>query len=887
MRKLFVTAVVLLLASVDALHGAPPKRQNLLSARIERRVVKSFDFDERGLGNYESVPMNWRSITTPGYPRFLEGQFDNEIGHDAQPSFHFSIQGGSVGAYYLAKDIPVHPGSDYRIIGWIRPQKLKHARAYITAYYLDHALRKIDSSEQRSVGIHGAGDDEPWTQVSIDLFGGVKKARWIALTCRIEQAPKPQRGDAMFHPIHHRDVHGAAWFDDIQVMRFPRVTMSLNAEANVCLPDQPTVCTINTKDLDAAALDMNLDILDAEGTLVESHRLAGPGLSAGETPVTLGDLPAGLYVAKLFVSDGGQPVSAHEQTFLRLNPNPVRASTDDRKLGVIINASSLDYPELTGQLLNLMSPGIVKIPLWRDSMSDEAIVRGDPKTDDLVDTLSRQNVTIVGTLAALPPSLAAQYELPDRTLMAALASDPDRWRPYLALMLTRHGHRINAWQLGLDDRMSGEPSRVTKALANVRSEMQPLIGRPKLVIPHPVQLQVGESTLPADVLCLNVPPYYAADRLRKQFNSFSKDGFDARWATIEASEPERYVRRWRLIEFARRVIAARCADTDAVFIRQPWRFDTIDDEVVVTPHEEFILLRTLSQTLGDLTPATSVWVGENMTAWLFADRAESQGALVVWADAQESKEHRLSISLGDKARQIDLWGNVRAGKSITDGREFTVGAIPQVIRPVSLWRVKMQSSFTVNEPVLQPTIQDHERIVTFTNTHPSKLTGLLHLEAPSGWRIRPKKVALDLAAGESKPIEFTLRIPSNQAVGHYAVLGHLRVAGNEFPSLTLRAPLQVSAPGLDVNVAAYRRGDVLRIVQRITNRTDDRVDLKAYLISPERARDQRLVRNLAAGKTVIREYEAPNAEKLSGRHIRVSVEQINGEMRHNTVIRID
>lgn len=885
-------AIFLAMAAVSLpcmpVYAKPPANKDFLSAGVERRMVKSFDFDERELGNYETVPMNWRPIIAPGYPRFLEGRFDNETGHDAPPSFHFVLQSGSVGAHYLAKDIPIHPESDYRISAWIRPEKLKHARAYFTAYYLDHALRKIESSEKRSVKIWGAGDAEPWTEVLIDLPGGVKEAQWIGLSCRIEQPPAPSRGEALFQPIHYRDVHGAAWFDDIKVMRLPRVRMKLNAPDSIYLPGVPTKCMINVADLDGGTLDIVLDILDAESRIVESHRMNGSEVIEGGKSVILAELPAGLYVARLTTREGNLPVSTHEWTFLRLNPDLGRAKQNDRGFGVIMNVTSLSLPEHSKRLLKLLSPAIVKIPLWRRSLSDEAIVGGDHQVDGLVDALHHEGITIVGTLESLPSSLANQYEVTKRGLLRVLASDPNRWRPYLALILTRHGQRINAWQLGTNSgQTQDEQSHLAEALANVQTEMKPLIGLPRLVVPHSVQFQLHEADLPADVLSLNVPPHHAADRLQVQLESFPSNGFDTRWTTIESPASDRYARRWRLIEFSRRVIASRCAGMAAVFTHQPWRFDTIDNEVIVTPLEEFILLRTISQTLGGLTRVSSVWLDDGVNAWLFTDATENRGALVVWADASENEGRKLLTNLGEEARRIDLWGNVEAGKQVENGREFRVGPMPVIIRPASPWRVKMQSGFALDNPVFESTTQSHERVVTLTNMNSLKLSGVLNLEAPPGWRIRPNKVSLDLMPGQSKSIELTIRMPSNQAAGDYMLLGRLKADGEEFPSLTLRTPLRVNAPGLDVNVAAYRRGDALKVVQRITNRTENDLNLKAYLISPNRARDMRLIRNLAAGQTAVREYEAGEAETLTGRHIRVSVEQINGALRHNTVIKLD
>src|SRR5437588_4841363 len=189
----------------------------LITSRIERRVVKSFDFDETSLGNFESGPMNWARHVGQGFPRYLAGRFDRNLGHAAAPSLRLSLMGGNVGTVYEGRDIPVHPRSDYRVVAWVRPDRLKYARAYFTACYLDRAMQKIESSERRSVPIGGDGNSD-WHEIVIDLPGGTDDARWIGLGCWVLQPEQPPEQP---RPIRLEDMSGGAWFDDVTVLRLP------------------------------------------------------------------------------------------------------------------------------------------------------------------------------------------------------------------------------------------------------------------------------------------------------------------------------------------------------------------------------------------------------------------------------------------------------------------------------------------------------------------------------------------------------------------------------------------------------------------------------------------------------------------------------------------
>jgi len=64
---LFARIAILLSAAVftqfpNGPQDADVATRYLSTAAIRRRVVKSFDFSERKLGNFETVPMNWLPV---------------------------------------------------------------------------------------------------------------------------------------------------------------------------------------------------------------------------------------------------------------------------------------------------------------------------------------------------------------------------------------------------------------------------------------------------------------------------------------------------------------------------------------------------------------------------------------------------------------------------------------------------------------------------------------------------------------------------------------------------------------------------------------------------------------------------------------------------------
>ncbi len=853
----------------------------VVSSLIEKRVVKTFDFDERRLGNYEDQPMNWLPMVGAGYPRFLEARFDMQSGHLAPPCFKFHARVGSAGAFYLAKDIPVHPDSAYRITAWVRTRQVRHARARISAYYLDHALRKIEGTEHWSEDLRDESGAE-WTLARIDLPGGFDRARWIGLAFRIEQPLVTGGAEQLASELVHRDAHAEAWLDDISIMRLPIVSMQLNMAHGVYVGETPTGIDIAMRDLDGTGLRVDLRVLDAESRVIRERRLDASTLLGGPARVVLEPLPAGLYAAQVTTHAGQTLVSSHTRGFVRLNADC--GGGGRQGFGIVADESIFEHGDLNVALMALLSPEMVKLPLWRVNQSDDEIVRGSAETDRLVDELLKLGIGVVGVFADLPPSLAADFEPPDRRLLKVLAGAPQVWRPWLALVLMRHGHRIHAWQVGSDGMTPPVDERLRdQALRNVRAEVQTLIGSPRLVAP--VRTGIDGALPAADAVAVRVPAHIAARGLAGMLPSQAAG--QARWATLETRNPTRYDRRWRLFDYAQRLIECRSAGIEAVFVPQPWRIEDAGGGPVVWHQEELIILRTLNQALGGLSADRDIWIADGVRAQLFADERGEHGALAVYADGQGTAPQRVAADLGQAAQLIDMWGNASPPEVRRGDLVFDLDAMPLVIQPVEPWRGRMLDSFRLDEPGFGVQVQSQVRQISFVNTRTSRLRGDLKLIPPPGWRIAPALMSVSLAPGATFSEMVAFHLPTNQPAGRTVLTARLRALDDDFEGITLRAPIEVNAPGLDVNAAAYVDGDHVRVIHRITNRTDDALRLKSYLVSADRSRDVRLIRNLAPGQTTVREYRIDDVASVIGRHIRLTVEQVDGPLRHNAVIKLD
>lgn len=870
----------------------PPERDGgLITSRIEKRVLKAFDFDERKLGNYETMPRGWRQIREPAYPRFLTPRFDAEVGHTAPPSFRLTLAGGSLGATYLARDIDVYPDAEYQVVCWIRSVGLVHARASLTACYMDHAFHKIVESETASACVGGNGQNDAWVQVSIRLPAGFEKARWIGLSCLVEQSTHSSMAPDDLRPIDHRDVRATVWFDDIVVLRLPRVSLEAGGPAGLFASDAPAGCVARVADITAQDVSAKLEVVDGEGRTLQSHAVPVVGLEEAGVKLSFGKLPAGWYKAVLSADVGEGIVLKREQPFVQLSPDLQTPPGPGVGFGLILDDPVATDPRVCERLLSAAACGILKIPLWRRDLDDAAVLNGDSSLNQLLGNLRGRGVTLVGVLEEPPDSLARLCGHPKLSLMEVLSRPPEQWRPYLAFVSAHYGRQFAAWQVGADDdSLTGDGTMLARAVANVRAELKPLIGSAELAVPRPISVAEGAAGFPeAEIVSVRVPPYALRDLIAKPSAGAGEQPSPRKWAVVEPLPAGRYGRMAHVSALARGMVLARVSGFESVFVRQPWSVAGTLSDAVVSLDEDIIVVRTLSQSLGGLEPVTAVWMGHGLRAWLFADRPGTNGAIVAWAEGEGGAQPvRASVDVGPEARQIDLWGNVTAISASSEGGAILVGGAPTVLAPVSPSRIRTLASFGMSESAaLQAGIDRQRRVVKLANPYSTRLRGTLALDAPDGWRIEPRKAPVDLASGEQARVEVDVVVPSNQAAGEFVLKGRLSVDGGEPAELVLKAPVSVESPGLDVAVLTRREGTGVEVFQRITNRTQEHLNLRGLLIAPNCPRQTQTISNLPPGDTAVRRYTIENAGRVAGKAVRVSAEQISGPLRHNALIVLD
>src|SRR5688572_10202998 len=146
-----------------------------------KRGLRTFDFEERRLGNREDVPMHWAKVSGPGLPHYVNGRLAQGVARGGEYAFRFDLNGGGLVYRYDAGHIPARQGGHYRVEGHVRSTVLPHARARITAYFTDIDGHPLPGTIRHSELYAATQADEPWKKLAVELSAESPKAAWVVV----------------------------------------------------------------------------------------------------------------------------------------------------------------------------------------------------------------------------------------------------------------------------------------------------------------------------------------------------------------------------------------------------------------------------------------------------------------------------------------------------------------------------------------------------------------------------------------------------------------------------------------------------------------------------------------------------------------------------------
>jgi hypothetical protein len=586
------------------------------------RVLRTFDFEERRLGNVEDLPMHWVKVEGPGLPHYVNGRLTTDLAHAGQYSFRLDLDGGGILYRHAPTQIGILTGAHYRIEGYCHTTVLPHARARMTAYLADETGRPIPGTTRHSELYAARAADEPWHKLSIELSADSPRAAFLVLELGLLQPAQYAPQALGQRTLNVQDVRGTAWFDDITVSQVPRVTMTTGRPGNIFRRSDPVRLQVRVDDRFTEDLSARVAVRDAAGRVVYQRSgaidLAGVRSSSpGHTRLTVEvpRLPAGWFEASLLIASRAQQLGTRTLAFIQLADDAPPGRPDGR-FGFVATDLSFDGWDELPKLLPLLSAGRVKLSLW--GPAGDVQESGPAALDDLIAQLQSLGITPTACLLDLPPELAAKLRAaearakgPDAGWDAApppaaagslassstasghpsdwpllLKTDPSEWRPQLAYMIARHANHLDRWQLGDDDSDAfvTDPA-MRKVYRLVYNEFARLVQNPPdLAMPWPAWYEL-QGELPATV-ALSVPP---AVVLPSQIPLYTQEMHGHEGHNLSLSirplERDRYGREEQIRDLAERVIYALSADVRRIDLPLPFtaRREAVGPEVLIPP----------------------------------------------------------------------------------------------------------------------------------------------------------------------------------------------------------------------------------------------------------------------------------------------------------------
>lgn len=863
------------------------------------RTLKKFDFEERSF-NVEELPVDWQKVEGEGLPFYVNGRLSRDQARSGRYAFRFDLNGGSLIYRFPSGKVPVKTGAHYRVEAWVRTTPMKQARARITAYFTNRDGRAIGKSIRHSEPYSAAAGEDPWRRLGVELTADDPDAAFVVIELGLVQPSVYRPNLVGERELYTQDIRGTAWFDDVAVSQVPRVTMSTDQPGNIFPVHVPVTVRVTVNDRFTEDLSASLVIRDATGAVLMQQSqqldLAGArtiGDQRKQLVVTLPQLSTGWYDVRVSMSSQGTVLGEQRVAIVKLADDG-RAVPIDPRVGVIATHLPVDAWSELPRMLPLLGAGRVKLAVW--SRTSDAQQSSGVRLDELLESLERQGIVPTACLTGLPPAVSAAVG-GEGGWLDLLKAPRDRWQPALAYLVARHANHVDRWQLGDD----GDDAFVTNPQMRglydrVRSEFAQLIDNPDLAAPWPAWYELDDRAPPS--VALSIPPSV----LPHQVPLYVEHGGDRRAALADAGEPgiasipqssrislslqaldrDQYGREMQIRDFAQRFAYALSSAADRIDLPLPFDAEPDaageDGALLRQPQEMLLVLRTLTMMLGNARFLGRVPLADNVEAFLF-DR-DGQGLLMMWSRGSERSARELAINFGARPVCVDLWGNVTplltAGDAGRGKARLHVGPMPVFIVGINAEMMRLRSSVGWNNDRVESSFRPHVRKLTFTNPYRTAISGQVRLSGPNGWTLSPPVLQFSLNPGETLRRDVTIEFPYNSFAGVKPVTVEFALSGEQETSFTVPAPLKLGLSDVGLQTIALRDGTDVVVQQIITNYGEKPIDYSAFAVFPGQARQERLVTQLAPGRTTIKKYRFEGVQQQQATRVRSGIRELDG-----------
>jgi hypothetical protein len=875
----------------------------------EYRRVKTFDFDERPLGNYEDVPMYWQALEGPAMPSFSRGEFDFEVGHDAAPSFRFDLHGGNICYEYDHRDLVIFPDSDYLIDGYIRTVAVEHARAFIASFLIDRFGNLIPSSQRVSELVGGA-EDTGWRRVQISVPGEYPEARRMRLQLWLlqEYVWKEPPGHAIA-PIIRQSVTGQAWFDDITVHRMPRVRFGLSNPGGIIRPGATESIELDVHNATLAPARAQLEVHDRYDEIHLAQEFIVAPQVTEQHRIPLPELSPGLYHARVQLVAAGEVLLERQVQFAVL-PGLGARPTHRPDTGVDIGPWQHSDGNGAFELITALDVGAIKLGIpMIGTVQTEFDRTFFTQTRDFARRLALRNIRATGVI--LSPHADGESGARSPT-WHMVASDPS-WPNLVGPVFAYFGGYLMSWQLGYEEtELAAETGWTPALIQQIQSKLEQFIAAPELIVTRST-LDVSPATLiggpratdqgprvpattnlmhavsywlPATVPARSVPWQLAfwLDAENVDASGSARRTSAQRWLSVDFVRDESLTVEQRVADFARRTVLAKAVDPDRLFVPAPFELTTTAGTPTWQPTYEYIPLRTLLHHLSGQRAVAALVPEQDAVAILFA--GDSGHTLFIWSWRAGTDEQTVGLYLGAHARGLRLSGAEQPLDH--DGAYVTVPLTsePLIIEDIDAPLLLLQASFGVSPNLIQLHDPEPRPRLRLTNHFGVPLVGTLLLTPPATWAVKPTPISIEVAPGAEYEVPLDFTIPPRQVASTQVMGVDLLIRQPDDIDLHFEAKLKVELRDIIVRGSAFWDGDDLVVEQTLHNLSPTPVSFNAFCQADRRAMEEGVFLDVPPGDVRVQKYRFRRARELAGTRLWMGIQEIDGRRTLSKVVEV-
>ena len=847
------------------------------------RIIHHFDFDERARGNLEDIPKFWMPMHAAGFPHFTGGEFDFEVGRSAPPSFHLASDGRNVVYHYAGPATRVRPRSVYTIEGFIRPDRLRNARACLSVHFVDQAGQPMLHTLVRSPYVGGADADDGWVRVELRLSAAPREAASIGVAAWVLQEPA---WDTRVPPPRHilrRDVHAGAWFDDITIRTIPWMVMTTSQPGQVLASGTLQELRVSLADYEDTTLSGQLVITAADGGVVNTRPIPVV-LDTEMEPVRISveRMAPGFYTATLRVLEGDKLVTSQTLDFIRLGPRYRPSGARARSFGVVLDPRQRSDARSELALLSQLEVHSAKIPVWTGLADPEQTPSQRRVEDRMLQQLVARGFVLTGVFLGPPPRIIQSKGQNAPDILELLTDPPNTWLEHLGSSVIPFATIFRWWQLGAEGGPGGpKPDQFAAALAPFHEAMGRFISAPLLTVSLWADDQPPAERLPVEQICVAPGSQLRSEWLALRIREFKDIGYDRVSVYIEPLERSLYRRLPRLADFAQRVITARHAGAETVYVPQPWKVRQTRRGLATEATEEYLIIRTIANVLGETDPGNRVWIAPGVECLAFNEGKLT--TLAMWDTKAPPQGRDHVIQLGQANRRIDLWGESDTLHRDEKGRHVVrLSKMPIFVVGVDRWLIDFRNSLTLNPAHVESGVELVRHTLEMANRGANSISGNARLGVPSTWEVSPRNLWFNLTPQRMLSLPVEIRYAHNEPAGLKTI--HARI-NLENEALYLEVPLRVDVGLTDIEVramAVVERGNLL-LRHVVTNRSAGRLNFRSSASVPGRERQYRPLDHLAPGETQTVEYRFAQGAALTGSKVRLGLRQANDARRTHTI----